>query len=164
MAYPAPDIPDIRWILKPFDRLTPQELYELLKLRSRVFVLEQECLYLDQDDKDQQAFHLLGMRGDDLVAYARLFEPGNYYAEAAIGRIVTAPEVRGKGLGKALLTKAMEIATRLYGEGAIRIGAQQYLRKFYEELGFRVDGDPYLEDGIPHIEMIYPPANRASGR
>jgi ElaA protein len=159
MAYPAPDIPEIRWILKPFDRLTPEELYALLKLRSRVFVLEQECLYLDQDDKDQQAFHLLGLQGAGLVAYARLFGPGDYYKEAAIGRIVTAPEIRGKGAGRALLSKALEIATRLYGEGAIRIGAQQYLKKFYEGLGFAVDGDPYLEDGIPHIEMVYRPAN-----
>lgn len=160
MTYP--DLSAIQWILKPFERLTPEELYAVLRLRSRVFVLEQQCLYLDADDKDQQAFHLLGMQGNDLVACVRLFGPGDYYREAAIGRIVTAPEVRGKGLGTALLSKALEIVARLYGQGPVRIGAQQYLKAFYEGLGFVIDSDPYEEDGIPHVEMIYRPANRKS--
>lgn len=144
------------WILKPFDRLTPAELYAVLRLRSRVFVVEQQCVYLDTDNKDQEAFHLLGMQDGDLVAYARLFAPGIYYQEAAIGRIVTAPEVRGMGVGKSLVEKSLEIAQRLYGEVPVRIGAQRHLEAFYGEFGFRADGEPYLEDGIPHVGMVFP--------
>lgn len=144
---------EIHWVLKPFDRLTPAELYELLRLRSRVFVVEQQCAYLDSDGRDPEAFHLLGYRDGTLAAYARLFAPGAYYAEAAIGRIVTAPEARGAGVGRTLVAKSLEIAARLYGDGPVRIGAQRYLEGFYASFGFKPAGAPYLEDGIPHIEM-----------
>ena len=144
----------ISWILRPFERLTAGELYIVLRLRSRVFVVEQNCLYLDMDDRDQAAFHLLGMRDDSLVAYARLFAPGAYYQESAIGRILTAPEARGTGIGRLLVNESLEIARRLYGDGPVRIGAQRHLERFYEGLGFRVAGEPYVEDGIPHVEMV----------
>lgn len=148
---------ELSWTLKPFDRLSAEELYEALSLRARVFVVEQQCAYTDPDGKDQAAFHLLGSQRGKLVAYARLFAPGAYFREAAIGRIVTAPEVRGTGAGKALVTKALELTQRLYGEGAVRIGAQRYLEKFYEGFGFRAEGEGYLEDGIPHVEMVWLP-------
>jgi ElaA protein len=147
---------NIKWILKPFNRLTAEELYQVLRLRNEVFVVEQNCVYQDADNNDQKAFHLLGMQGKKLWAYARLFAPGDYYAEAAIGRIVTAPEVRGRGVGKALVGEAIEIARRMYGEVPIAMGAQCYLEKFYNSFGFQKAGDTYLEDGIPHVKMILP--------
>lgn len=145
----------LSWILRPFDRLSGGEIYNVLRLRSRVFVVEQQCLYLDMDDRDQEAFHLLGMQDGSLVAYARLFAPGAYYREAAIGRIVTAPEVRGTGIGKLLVKESLEIARRLYGDGPVRIGAQRHLEHFYVGLGFQVAGEPYMEDGILHVEMVF---------
>lgn len=153
----------LSWILKPFDRLTAEELYGIIRLRSRVFVVEQQCVYLDTDNRDQEAFHLQGMQESFLVAYARLFAPGIYYQEAAIGRIVTAPEVRGMGVGKSLVQKSLEIALRLYGEAPVRIGAQRHLEAFYGEFGFRADGEPYLEDGIPHVEMVFTPGSHEKG-
>lgn len=159
----TPQAPAIRWLLRPFERLDSAELYALLRLRSAVFVVEQRCLYLDADDRDRQAFHLLGYEETSLVAYARLFAPGDCYAEAAVGRIVVAPERRGCGLGRALTAKALEIAARLYGDGPVRIGAQRHLEAFYGSMGFRIAGAPYLEDGIPHIEMCYTPGKGGDG-
>lgn len=144
----------IKWILKPFARLTPEELYRLLRLRSQVFVVEQRCLYLDEDDKDQLAFHLMGMQEGRLVACSRLFKPGDYFQEASVGRIVSAPEVRGRGIGKMLMAQTIEIAHRLYGPVPIRIAAQYYLKAFYESFGFQQAGERFLEDGIAHIEML----------
>lgn len=148
---------DIKWILRPFDRLTVSELYQVMQLRSQVFVVEQKCIYLDADNKDQQAFHLLGYNGEFLTVYARLFAPGEYFKEAAIGRIITAPAVRRSGAGKALMKKSIEIVRRLYGAVPIRIGAQCYLNNFYTSFGFQLDSDEYLEDGIPHVEMLLKP-------
>lgn len=144
----------VEWTLKPFERLTSDELYQLLRLRSRVFVMEQQCLYLDEDNKDQQAFHLMGMQGGLLAACSRLFKPGDYFEEAAIGRIVSAPEVRGQGIGKMLMKESIEIAHRLYGSVPIRIAAQYYLKAFYESFGFQQVSDIFPEDGIDHIEML----------
>lgn len=145
---------EIRWVLKPFERLTPTELYELLRLRSQVFVVEQQCIYLDEDNKDQFAFHLMGWQDSLLAACARLFKPGDYFREVSIGRIITAPEIRGTGLGKDLMKESIEIAHRLYGPVPIRIAAQYYLRMFYTSFGFQADGDIFLEDGIEHVEMV----------
>lgn len=145
---------DIAWRLKPFDRLAAEELYQAMRLRSQVFVVEQQCIYLDADGKDQQAFHLLGYSAEKVIAYARLFAPGKYFKEAAIGRIVVAEEVRGQGAGKALMAESLEIARRMYGAGPVRIGAQKHLTAFYEGFGFGVAGPEYLEDGIPHVEML----------
>lgn len=144
----------INWVLKPFDRLTPKELYQVLLLRSKVFVVEQHCIYLDMDNKDQNAFHLMGWYNNLLVAYARLFAPGDYFREASIGRIISAPEIRSRGIGKLLMKESIEIATRLYGDGPIRIAAQCYLENFYHSFGFQAEGKPFLEDGIEHIEMV----------
>ncbi len=145
---------EINWGLKPFERLTAKELYQVLLLRSKVFVVEQKCIYLDMDNKDQKAFHLMGWYHNLLVAYSRLFAPGDYFREAAMGRIISAPEVRGQGIGKLLMRESIEIAHRMYGEGAIRIAAQCYLEEFYHSFGFQREGGRFLEDGIPHIEMV----------
>lgn len=145
---------EINWILKPFDRLTARELYQVLLLRSKVFVVEQQCIYLDMDNKDQKAFHIMGWYNNLLVAYARLFAPGDYYREASLGRIISAPEVRGQGIGKLLMSKSLVLAHRMYGDVPIRIAAQCYLKEFYYSFGFKTDGDQFMLDGIPHVEMV----------
>lgn len=148
----------LHWLLKRFDDLTPQELYAALQLRIEVFIVEQNCPFQDADDKDQLSFHLLGYDNDKLVAYTRLVPPGAAYAEASIGRVVTSPPVRGSGAGKALMQQSISKVYRLFGVGPIKIGAQLYLKKFYEGFGFVQISDTYLEDGIPHIYMLKLPA------
>jgi len=165
-----------RW--RAFDELSPAELHALLQLRSRVFVVEQQCVFLEVDGRDPDAFHLLGyttrrLNGDasahdpgagpsaralaagdtHLAACARVFAPGVRHAEASIGRVVTHPAVRGEGTGRALMRAAIaEVESRWPGI-AIRLEAQRYLERFYESFGFAVAGAPYLEDDIPHIPM-----------
>jgi ElaA protein len=141
-------------ICKAFEALTLQELYELLRLRSEVFVVEQNCVFLDLDNKDQLCHHLLLYKENELVATARLLPPGLSYPDAmSIGRIVTSPAVRGTGVGKILVDMAIEACYSLYGSGPIKIGAQLYAKKFYEAFGFVQSGQVYDEDGIDHIEM-----------
>jgi len=142
------------WTDKKFEDLTPGELYAILQLRSEVFVVEQNCVFLDMDDKDQISHHLMGWEGDKLVACARIVPAGISYAEFSIGRIVSSPKVRRQGIGRVLVDKSIQLAYNLHGKGVIRIGAQYYLRGFYESFGFRKAGDIYLEDGIEHIEML----------
>ena len=144
----------MNWILKDFDSLTPQELYAILRLRSEVFVVEQNCVFLDMDDVDQQCHHLMGWEEELLLAYTRLVPPGLSYEEASIGRVVTSPAGRGNGMGKTLIEKSIEGVCNLYGKGSIKIGAQFYLKKFYTSFGFEQVGDIYDEDGIEHIKMI----------
>ncbi|HRQ16853.1 GNAT family N-acetyltransferase [Agriterribacter sp.] len=120
----------------------------------KVFVVEQQCTFLDADDNDQKAWHLCAWNEDSLVAYTRLFAPGTIYTEAAIGRVVNAAEVRGTGIGKALMERSVLTVYQLFGRTPIRIGAQLYLKKFYESVGFIQDSDIYLEDKIQHIKMI----------
>lgn len=144
----------ITWILKPFDSLTVNELYAILRLRSEVFVVEQNCVFQDMDNKDQQCHHMMGWKGNLLAAYTRLVPPGVSYEQASIGRVVTSPLARGSGLGKTLMEKSMEELTNLYGPGIIKIGAQLYLKKFYQSFGFKQIDDIYDEDGIDHIHMI----------
>lgn len=144
----------ITWILKPFDSLTVNELYAILRLRSEVFVVEQNCVFQDMDKKDQQCHHMMGWKGNLLAAYTRLVPPGISYEQASIGRVVTSPLARGGGLGKTLMEKSMEELTNLYGPGIIKIGAQLYLKKFYQSFGFKQIDDIYDEDGIDHIHMI----------
>ncbi len=145
----------VRWETLPFADLSVSALYEVLALRQLVFVVEQTCPYLDCDGKDARAVHLLGRsEGGRLVAYARLFGPGGSFAERSIGRVVTHPDVRRQGAGKALMREAIARTRAIYGEGPIRIGAQRYLERFYGELGFTVASEPYDEDGIPHVEML----------
>ncbi|WP_240336984.1 GNAT family N-acetyltransferase [Rufibacter psychrotolerans] len=143
-------------ITKAFGELTPQELYDLLQLRSAVFVVEQNCVFLDPDGLDAQCHHLLFYQGSTLEAYARLLPAGVSYPERSIGRIITSAAVRGTGVGQQLVQKAIDETHRLFGPGAIKIGAQLYARKFYERFGFVQSSDVYDEDGIDHIKMIRP--------
>lgn len=143
------------WNLKRFYELTTQELYDILHLRSEVFVVEQDCVYQDLDYLDQNSLHLIGYFKDKLVGYVRILPPKlKYKTAAAIGRVVTSPSVRGKGIGKELMKKAIIETQKLYPEMPIKISAQCYLDQFYKDLGFEVISEVYLEDGIDHQEMI----------
>jgi ElaA protein len=144
----------LQWLLKKFDELTPLELYNVLRLRSEVFVVEQNCVFLDMDNKDQQCYHLMGSHDNELVAYVRLLPPKLAYDEVSIGRVVSSPQYRGSGAGKLLMQKAIATAIELFGQQPIRIGAQLYLKNFYSSLGFEPQGDIYMEDGIQHIIML----------
>ena len=147
----------LHYTLKPFVALTLAELYALLQLRSEVFVVEQTCAFQDIDGHDQEALHLLGHTGaGELAAYARLFAAGRSYAQVSIGRVLTAPRHRGGGLGRELLREAIAQCEAQFGRQPIKIGAQQYLRAFYESFGFVAEGAGYLEDGIPHVHMLRP--------
>lgn len=146
---------NINWTLKAFSELDPFTLYAILKLRSEVFVVEQNCVYLDLDDKDQGSHHLYGTIGDDLVAYVRILPPGLAYENlSSIGRVVSSPAYRRTGAGRLLMSKAIQETKILYPSFDIKIGAQLYLLDFYSSFGFQSTGDSYLEDGIPHIHMI----------
>ena len=144
----------MNWTLKYFNSLTPHELYAILQLRAEVFGVEQDCVYQDMDNKDQLCYHLMGWQNDQLVAYTRLVPPGLSYTEPSIGRVVTSPAARRTGLGKTLIEKSIAEISRLYGKTSIKIGAQLYLKKFYESFDFEQSGDIYDEDGIDHILMI----------
>jgi len=141
------------WRFQTFDELSTTELYGILRLRSEVFVLEQRCCFLDMDNKDQLSHHLSGYRDGALMAFARIVPPGLSYEYPAIGRIVVSPRGRGAGYGIELLRASIQKVEELYGKVPIRIGAQLYLKRFYESFGFRQSGDVYLEDDIEHIEM-----------
>ena len=148
---------DINWTCKPFSELSPEELYTILRLRSEVFVVEQNCVYQDLDGKDKCCQHLMGWLDGQLVAYTRLVPPGVSYDEfPSIGRVVTSPDARRGGWGRLLMEKSIEKVQSLYGVSPIRIGAQLYLKTFYTSLGFIKTSDVYLEDGIEHIEMTRP--------
>ena len=144
----------LTWDWLPFDRLSGRQVHDLLALRQRVFIVEQHCAFLDADGVDPRCWHGLGWKDGALVACARIVPPGLKYAEPAIGRVVTAPEVRRTGAGRELMLEAIAQTQRLYPGQAIRLGAQRYLEKFYGSLGFVPIGAPYDEDGIPHIEML----------
>lgn len=148
----------IQWIEKKFDALTPYQLYAILQLRNEVFVVEQNCVFQDADDKDQDSYHLMGFGNNKLVAYTRLVPPGHIYAEASIGRVVTSPAVRRSGAGRELMQQSIDRCYQLFGKGPIRIGAQFYLKNFYESFGFQQVSDIYLEDGIEHIYMVLQPS------
>jgi ElaA protein len=141
-------------VCKTFNDLTVTELYDLLRLRSEVFVVEQNCVFLDMDNKDQICHHLLLYTEGELAAYARILPPGVYYSEASIGRVITSHAARGNGTGKVLMEAAIIATKSLFDNHPIRIGAQVYALKFYERFGFKVDGDIYIEDGIDHVEMV----------
>ena len=144
----------LTWTLKEFAELTPAELYAIIRLRNEVFVIEQNCIYQDADNKDQDSLHLCGWLDPELVAYTRLIPPGLSYEECSIGRVVTAPAHRKTGAGKELMQVSIEKAFHTFNTDTIKIGAQVYLKKFYESLGFEQCSDDYLEDGIPHITML----------
>lgn len=139
---------------KSFDELEIYELYEILKLRTEVFVVEQNCPYQDEDDKDQSAIHIMGWDGKILVAYARIFPAGAYFRNASIGRVITKPGYRGTGLGHELMVASICAVNDKFSEYKIEISAQAHLEKFYERHLFEQVSGSYLEDGIPHIRMI----------
>lgn len=146
---------NIKWITKQFSELTNLELYAMLRLRSEVFVLEQNCIFLDLDNNDQKAYHTLGFLEDELIASTRLFNVDIMYkGYQSIGRVVGAAKYRGLGVGKALMQHSIIECERLFGKNPIKIGAQLYLKKFYAEQGFEQSGEVYLEDDIDHIPMI----------
>jgi ElaA protein len=145
----------IKWQCKSFSELTNTELYKILQLRSEVFVVEQNCPYQDCDNKDFKSLHLTATEEDIVVAYARILPPGLSYSDAAsIGRVVTSPSARKKNLGRQLMFKSIETVYHLFGNMPIIIGAQLYLKKFYESFSFEQQGEIYLEDGIKHIIMF----------
>jgi len=143
----------IQFKIKPFNALSVQELYESLKLRADVFVVEQNCVYPDVDGKDDKALHLLGTFDGKVVAYARLFAPGYYFDNASIGRVVIDAAYRDRKWGHNLMQAAIADIEGHYNTSAITISAQLYLKKFYESHGFVQEGEGYLEDDIPHIRM-----------
>jgi ElaA protein len=144
----------LNWYTKSFEDLSVSELYEILTLRSEVFVVEQNCVFLDMDHKDQQSQHFMGWNEGDLVAYCRILPPGLSYIEPSIGRVVSSPRYRKTGAGRQMMEKAIAITRQQFGDQPIRIGAQLYLSNFYASLGFQAQGDVYLEDGIEHVEMV----------
>ena len=146
----------IDWKFAAFDALTLDQLYAVLQLRSEVFVVEQACVFQDMDGADTAAMHLLGTSGGRLVAYARCFAAGVKFKEASIGRLITRSELRGSGAGHVLVRRAIASVTQQWGPQAIRIGAQARLEIFYRQHGFETTGEPYIEDGIAHIEMLRP--------
>ncbi|MEQ8817740.1 MAG: GNAT family N-acetyltransferase [Thalassobaculum sp.] len=149
----------VAWHWYRWDDLDRDLLYELLRARQDVFVVEQDCAYPDLDGKDAMAWHLIGRDRPDatapLLASARVFAPGDYYPEAAIGRILTSREGRGRGLGRAIMVECHRFVAERFDAG-VRLNGQAYLKDFYEGLGYRVVKGPYDEDGIPHYEMLRP--------
>ena len=149
------------WRFARFDELSPRELYDILRLRTEVFVMEQDCVFQDMDGADPEGWHLFACVDGRAAAYSRLLAAGVKFAEPTIGRVVTAMPVRGTGLGRALMVESIRRARGLWPGQAIRIGAQQRLERFYRSLGFVTASAMYLEDGIPHIEMVLAPEGSA---
>ena len=146
----------IEWEEKRFEELSVDELYEVFKIRAEIFVLEQEIAYVDPDNKDQKAIHVIGRKKKKLVAYARVFPPGEYYdGFSGFGRVAVDEKERGKGVGIALVEKTVETCLKNFNNHDIKISAQEYLEKFYAERGFVCKGERYQEDGIPHCAMYY---------
>lgn len=144
------------WRLMAFEDLRVSQLYEALRLRSEVFVVEQQCIFQDMDGDDLKAMHLFGVQDGELQAYARCFEAGVKFPEAAFGRVLIRQSARGKGLGHVLIEQAISAISQVWGPQAIRIGAQMPLIDFYAKHGFVDAGTHYLEDGIAHLEMLRP--------
>jgi len=142
--------------IKKFNELSTHELYAVLQLRAEVFVVEQDCVYQDLDNKDLDAYHMLGVLDTKIVAYARIFKPGDYFLESSIGRIVVKKEFRKFQYGYQLVQNSIQFIENNLQQNTILISAQSYLTKFYNSLGFTQVGEEYLEDGIPHIKMLKP--------
>ncbi|WP_339622572.1 GNAT family N-acetyltransferase [uncultured Winogradskyella sp.] len=140
--------------IKTFNELSTEELYALLRLRSEVFVVEQNCVYQDIDGKDHKALHILGYNDNQLVAYTRIFKSGDYFENASIGRVVVAQQQRQHKFGYAIMEASINAIKLHYNETKIKISAQTYLKRFYNTLGFKEIGEEYLEDDIPHIAMV----------
>lgn len=144
---------NMNFITKQFSELTTTELYKILQLRSEVFVVEQDCVYQDIDFKDQKALHILGFKNDTIVAYTRIFKPGDYFKNASIGRVVVAEIKRKFGYGHLIMKASIKAIETHFKVEEITISAQKYLKNFYESHQFKQVGNEYLEDGIPHIRM-----------
>ncbi|MEM8562634.1 MAG: GNAT family N-acetyltransferase [Pseudomonadota bacterium] len=144
-----------RWQISQFEALSNAELYALLRLRQEVFVLEQECLYQDLDNRDQSAVHLFCWEKNELMAYQRALAPGACFADSALGRIVVSVKARGHQVGKALVQRGVQHNLTRWPEHDVRINGQARLEHFYRSLGFAVEGDLFDEDGIPHLHMVY---------
>ena len=140
--------------VKSFNEFTTEELYEVLRLRSEIFVVEQNCVYQDIDLKDQKAIHVLGYFQNELVAYTRIFKPGDYFQQASIGRVLVKESYRSRKWGYDIMGASIKAIEQDFLATTIKISAQQYLEKFYNNMGFLTVGEPYLEDGIPHVAMI----------
>ena len=145
---------ELQWQSCSFADLDGRVLYAMLAARQQVFIVEQNCPYLDADGADPHCAHLTAWRRGEIAAYARLVPPGLKFAEASIGRVLTTSVGRGQGLGRALMLRALSGIEQAFGDGPVRIGAQQYLDRFYQSLGFNTMSPSYLEDGIPHVEML----------
>lgn len=145
---------DIKFEVKRFDELSIKELYKILRLRAEIFVVEQDCVYQDIDNKDQKAIHVIGYKDEDIVAYTRLFDAGDYYENASFGRVLVSEKERKYGYGHDLIKISIKAIETNFKTKKIKISAQKYLKKFYESHGFIKLGEEYLEDGIPHIAMI----------
>ena len=144
----------MEWRYKQFVQLTPYEVYELLQLRAEVFVVEQNCVFLEPDGIDNRCLHLLGYNNNKLLAYTRIVPPRLAYNQASIGRVVTSPSVRNTGAGKKLMQRSIDMLYSSFGKVTIKIAAQFYLKKFYESFGFYQVSEVYLDDGIEHIHML----------
>lgn len=144
----------IVWKIKAFEELSVAELYEILQIRQQVFIVEQTCYYLDADGSDEKAIHIWAEKKGQIVAYCRIFDENIKYPEASIGRVLTHPAFRNVSLGKILLRIALNTIETKFRTAAVRISAQDYLLRFYEEFDFRKTGKSYLEDDIPHTEML----------
>jgi ElaA protein len=142
--------------IKKFRELSTEEIYNILKLRSEVFVVEQNCVYQDIDEKDQNATHLFIEKNNEIIAYTRIFKKGDYYEEnPSIGRVVVSKKERGKNFGKEIMLNSIEFIKKELKGRKIELSAQKYLDKFYKDLDFYSEGEDYLEDGIPHQRMFY---------
>lgn len=146
------------WQIKHYTELNTNEFHDIIALRLEAFVVEQNCTYLDLDGKDKKAYHLICRNGKgDVVATARILPPGIAYKDAAIGRVVLNEAIRGMGVGHDLMDRSIRFALTEFGNSPIRISAQKHLEKYYEKHGFLSTGKDYLEDGIPHVEMLLEP-------
>lgn len=145
---------NITWVIKSFEELSTKELYEILKVRQEVFVVEQTCYYLDADGSDEKALHLWAEKQGKIVAYCRIFSQGIKYPETSIGRVLTHPDARNLSLGKILMSFALQAIEIRFKTKECRISAQDYLLDFYKNFGFTDTGKKYLEDDIPHTEMV----------
>lgn len=140
--------------IKTFQELTTKELYDLIQLRVDVFCVEQNCVYQDLDGKDEKAIHIIGKKNNKIIAYTRVFKPGDYFKESSIGRVVVRKDERQHKYGYDIMKASIQAVKDYFSETTIKISAQTYLRKFYNNLGFKEIGEEYLEDGIPHIAMV----------
>ncbi|MBO3446395.1 GNAT family N-acetyltransferase [Clostridium sp. CCUG 7971] len=143
------------WIIKTFSELTTDELYKILQLRNEVFIVEQECPYQDIDGKDNKSYHIFLEKDNEVIAYSRILKKGISYEQASIGRVIVKKDYRGRNIARDMLLKSISFIENSLHEKEIKIQAQAYLDKFYSSLGFKKISDVYLEDNIPHMDMLY---------